>query len=368
MPATGVQKLALVCLPVAGFGLALATSEGDWNLPRKHYGSLRDAALAREAAKAAPPAPAPAPDAAAPAAPEKPAKEAAEAKPKEAPAAPAAGGKAPAPEAGTKPEKPAPAAPAKPVLPKSDEVDLPVSGVAVARSGLPLKHRAADRMDVAVVVGGLRVGTDFVDAGTAGQRISGAEDRLKKDGLLLVLPNARTGWDEVLEVLGAGVGSGWSRVGLAVAHPDHPGKARVLPVEIPAKAEADVAKGIDPVLVTVAPGPNPGFNVNGEDCHDAAELEKKVKSFHEEFELMEAGYAGSVDRTPWTVEGKGAMVAGVVAALDTLRSAGVPSVRIAGVARAAPAAAAPAEGKPDGEPKPPEEKPPEGKGGEEGPK
>ena len=224
--------------------------------------------------------------------------------------------------------------PAKPAIPKVEEIEFRVTGLAAARSGLPLKTPSADRLDVHVLVSAYRIGADFVDPDRAKESIRSADGRLKSDGLLFVLPNARAPFDSVEDLLLCATEAGWVRIALGAAHPDNPGQARVLPLAIPSNEAADIARGLDAVTVRVlGSGASPSFELNGEACKDASALEAKAKALHEEYELMAEDYAAEVDRTPWTVDGTGAQAGGVVAALDALANAGVKSARIAGVRR-----------------------------------
>ena len=71
---------------------------------------------------------------------------------------------------------------------------------------------------------------------------------------------------------------------------------------------------------------------------------------------MTENYTADLARTPWTVDGTGAMVGSVVAALDALTSAGIKTARIAGVMKPAAEGAAPAVPATEPAPVPEEEK------------
>jgi hypothetical protein len=241
-------------------------------------------------------------------------------------------------------------------MPDPAEIEFRVSGLSVHRSSRTLKTPAVDRLDVHVTESGtLRVNADFVAPGMASERLRGAEDRVKTGGLLYIVPNSRAPWEPVRDLLNEGAAAGFAHVGLGVAAASNPGQGRVLDMAVPAGESPDILKGIDPIKVKVLPGPSPSFEVNGEACKDAAALEAKAGALHEECELMAEGYAADVEKTPWTVDGTGAMAGSVVAALDALAASGIKAVRLAGVhGPAAPKAPPPPENPPAPE-KPPED-------------
>ncbi len=344
MATTAVQKLAALCMPAAAVGLAVFTADPSWSPRREHYGTWRET-LERQAAekarKDAPPEAAPAP--------------AVEPAPGPSKKDPAPETPKPATEPPVVKKDPAPAEP-KPALPQPEGIEFKVSGLPPCRSGAPLRTPAAERLDITVAVSGAyKVGMDFADPDTLKAAIASAPDAKKSGGLLFVVPNLRSPWNEVREVLNAGAGAGWARIGLAVCHPDNAALGRVLMVGVPA-APPDLPKGTDPMLVKVGTGPAPVFVVNGEDCKDAAALEAKAKAFHEECELMTEDYSADLARTPWTVDGTGAMVGGVVSALDALAAAGVKTARIAGVMKPAAEGGSPAAPATETPPVPGEEK------------
>jgi hypothetical protein len=214
-----------------------------------------------------------------------------------------------------------------------------------------------------------RLGSAFAESDTVTKAILGADEAKKEKGLLYVVPNAQAPWGPVRDFLAAGAAGGWKRVGLGVAAPGDAAKGRVLLLALPGNAAPDLAKGTDVILVRVkGAGPGTSFELNGEACPNAAALEEKAKALHEEAEVFTEGYSTEVDRTPWTVDGTDGSAGGVVTALEVIARAGVGTVRLAGVTRAAPTkpvvegseeAAPPAgEAKPAGE-KPADEKPPE---------
>ena len=311
------------------------------------------------AAAAAPPAPAPAPaDPAAPATP--------------APTAPATPPTAKTPDAPSpKPEPakpttppapapaPAPAPPApRPALPAPDDIEFKVSGVPMAKAGTGLKTPAASRLDVHVTASGMsKVGNDFTDAAATRSAIEKADAAKKDKGLLLVMANSRAPWDGVRDTLSAGAQSGWKRVALAVAAPEDLAKGRVLEVALPSNAAPETEKGVDTMVVkVVSSGLSFSFELNGDKCADAAALQEKAKALHDELQSFAEGYSDEADRTPWTVDGSGASVAGVVAAVDALAQTGIPKVRLAGVTKAAPEPETPAEpAAPPPPPAPPEQ-------------
>jgi len=331
---TAGQKFAALCMPVAAVGLAIATADPSWSPRREHWGSWQ-ATMEREAAakaKAAAPAPEPVP----------------------VPVPVPAPVPAPAPVPGPAPEKPPVADAPKPALPQPEGIEYKVGGLAPARSGVPLKNAEGERLDITVAISGAyRVGTNFADPETVKQSIASASEDLKQRGLLFLVPNLRSPFEALKEVLNAGAGAGWARIGVAVGHPDNIGLGRVLLVTVPVGA-GDIPKGMDPMNVKVGTGPSPSFEVNGEACKDAAALEAKVKALHEECELMLEGYTADVEKTPWTIDGTGAMVGGVVSAMDSLVNAGVKQARIVGVRKPAAEGEAPAEPvkEPQPEPKP----------------
>jgi biopolymer transport protein ExbD len=255
------------------------------------------------------------------------------------------------------PEMPAPAPETpKPAIPQPEGIEFKVGGLPPCRSGAPILTPAAERLDITVAVSGAyKVGMNFADPDTVRAAIDSAEEARKKGGMLFLVPNVRSPWDAMKDVLNAGSGAGWARIGIAVAHPDNAGLGRVLVIRVPA-GEAVLPKGTDAVTVKVGVGPAPVFVLNGEDCKDAATLEAKAKALHEEFELMTEGYAADVEKTPWTVDGTGAMVGGVVSAIDALQAAGVRTVRITGVMKPAAEGSAPAVPATDTPPVPGEEK------------
>lgn len=353
MATTAAQKLAALCMPAAAFGLALVTADPSWNPPRKNWGSLQAKMEAEAAAKIAAKTPPP-PDAATVPAP------AGTGGDKGAPAPAPAPAPGPDVAKGARPSPaPAPApAPAKPAMPDPSEVEFKVSGLALHRGSGTLKTPAADRLDVHVAVSGaLRVNTDFADPSSAAARIGGAEDRLKTSGLLYIVPNARAPWDPVKDLLNEGAKAGFAKIAVATAIASSPGQGRVLLLTVPASAAPDILKGIDPQTVKVRPGVSPSFELNGEECKDAAALEAKAKALHEECELMAEGYAADVEKSPWTVDGTGAMAGNVVVALDALAAAGIKAARLAGVHGPGEAKAPPAPENPPAPEKPAEEKP-----------
>ena len=352
------QKAATAVMPVAAISLAFLTSGPEWNPPRP-WGSWE----ATLAAAAAPPAPPPAaPEA--PAAPGTP-----------APAAPATPPTAKTPDApAPKPEpakpttppapapSPAPAPPApRPALPAPDDIEFKVSGVPMSKSGTGLKTPAASRLDVHVTASGMsKVGNDFTDAAATRSAIEKADAAKKDKGLLLVMANSRAPWDGVRDTLAAGAQTGWKRIALAVAAPEDLAKGRVLEVALPSNAAPETEKGVDKMVVKVAgSGISFSFELNGEKCADASALQEKAKALHDELQSFAEGYSDEADRTPWTVDGSGASVAGVVAAVDALAQTGIPKVRLAGVTKAVPEAEKPAEPAAPPPPPPPPPAPPE---------
>jgi hypothetical protein len=296
MATTAGQKFAALCMPVAAVGLAIATNDPSWSPRRERWGSWQ--ATMEQAAEKPPVVEAP-----------------------------------------------------KPALPVPEGIEYKVGGLSPARSGVPLKHPEGERLDITVAVSGAyRVGTNFADPETVQQAIASAPEDLKKKGLLFLVPNLRSPFEALQVVLNAGAGAGWERIGIAVGHPDNVGLGRVLLVTVPA-GEGDIPKGMDAMKVKVGAGAFPVFDVNGESCKDAAALEAKVKALHEECELMLEGYTADVEKTPWTIDGTGAMVGGVVAAMDSLANAGVKQARIVGVRKPGPAGDAPPEPKPEEEKK-----------------
>ncbi len=361
MPITAAQKLGMLCLPVAAVGLAVMTADPGWNPPRTRWGSLQAKMEAQAAAKAAKAAPAGAGESPTPKSEGAPEDRGAS-PPREGPTPPEHPGKKEAGGGGIQPpgpkeeakKGPRPAGKGTPALPSPPEIEFRVSGLGPCRSSVPLSTAAADRLDIHVTAdAALRVNANFADPDTANEAMKNADPRLKSSGLLFVVPNIRSPWDSVKDVLVRGAAAGWTRVGLAVSFADNPGQGRVLPLTFPSNDAPDIPKGLDPITVKVTPGPGASFVINGEECKDAPTLETKAKALHEDYELMTEGYSKDVEKTPWVVDGTGAMAGGVIAALDALAGAGVKVARIAGVRK--PVAGAPEPEKPAPPEKPAEE-------------
>jgi biopolymer transport protein ExbD len=312
---TASQKFGAVALPAAAIWLGILTSGEEFNpktVQRSWRARMHPPAAAAVAPPVAPPeAPKP-PETPKPAEPEKP-----------KPAKPAV------------PEAPKPAEPAKPAPPAGPaEVDFRASGLAVASSVVPLTVPASQRLDLHVTgSGAVKLGSEFTTAEKALSEVRAGASEKKREGLLFLAPQARAPWDTVATLAAGGAEAGWTNIALAASHPDKAGQGRVLRLDLPA-TEAPTRKGQDPLTVKVLPAG--GFQVNGEACATPEMLAAKVLTLHREYEDgFEAGYSESADETPWTVDGTGALAGGVVAALDALRSAGVKTVRLAGIRKGA---------------------------------
>lgn len=331
MPLTAGQKLSVIAMPVAAIGLAVVTSGPDWSPPRARYGSLRELSIALAAPPAAPESIKLPPLDAEPA-------------PEKAPKAEPAGKKEPAAKkdpATPKPEGkvavPAPPASKEPPTPGDGGIEFRTSGLATVRFAEPLRAEPAQRLDIHVLQSGqVRVGTDFSDAEGVKEAIQAADAARKESGLLYVIPNARTPWTLVKDVLDAGFAAGWSKVGLCVAFAEDAGRGRVLKVSAPTNDEPAIAKGLDAVLVKIGgAGPSPSYTLNGAPCADPAGLAFNAKAIHDEYEVMEKDYSADVESTPWTLDATGASAGGVISALDALTTAGVKTVRIQGLKKPA---------------------------------
>ncbi len=343
MSTTASQKIGAILLPLSAAGLGILTSGPEWTVHRTQRSmqeslERQTAAKAAAAAAAAAPAvdaPAAGPGAGAPGPSQAPKNPASSPPPK--PAAPS-GPKEPearstGPGGGLKQGPPS----EKPALPAVDEIEFRVGGLCTARAGLPLRVPAADRLDIHVTTSGNpRIGSEYSSPEMAREAIQGADPAKKEKGMLFLVPNRAAPWDAVRDLAAAGAAAGWGRITLCVGHPDNPGQGRVLAVVVPGNEAPEPPKGVDPFQVRVlGMGPAPSFQVNGEECKDAAALEAKVKAIHEEYEASYEGYTSEADTSPWIVDGSGAASGGVIAALDAVLAGGVKSVRLAGIHRAA---------------------------------
>ena len=338
MSTTASQKLGALILPVGAFLLAWATSTPEWN-PVHVQGSWREV-MHPELARGGPPKE---PAAAAPAEPEKEGeKETAKApgKPavKKGPKPPAESpGEAPqdppAQVPSAPPEKPAPAPP--PEKPKEPAgLDFKVSGLAPAATSVPLTVPAGQRLDIHVLASGaVRLGPTVADPDMALTEIRVAAREKKENGMLFLVPQARSNWDDVLALASAGAAAAWTRIGLCASSPEDAAQGRVLLLDIPA-SEAPTKKALDLLTVKVKPGQpmNPSFTLNGEEVASAGALRAKATSLHSEYEEgFEEGYSTDIEETPWIVDGAGASSGGVIAALDAIRDGGAKCVRLAGL-------------------------------------